>query len=443
MASSAEAYGVHGDSGGGSNSITPLSWIQKLIFIGKIVVAILAIILFIFGAAGEAKLWTRGVSGFDEVFCIIGACTLFLFTKDFYGPIRKLIPPLPPVHILTRIVVGMHVLLVIGQVGVLQAYLVEYVGIAMLGFLGVDLLLLPVVVFDQYATIWATLYVVLTNVKLYLIWRTAFFNPDFTASRTSLGPNGLLAASLLTLPVIQLFIITSRLKRGLDLLSAYTTNMVAVFAHTLHVMDVTALYMTGSHDESAISGDSQYLYLALSIFGGVAANLYHVLLFFPTQDDATPATSNAITAALGGVGGGGGRYTAAGAGGFFDTATSSGGALRALGGRSGKRRGGGARDVASLGASEGTQDEGLVHYLMWLVFFVDLPFGSVRLVSWWVNGGILSSLAAKNLMMITAATHLLIVHSKGADAGDEANQYYAANDDQPSAARARVRKVNQ
>jgi hypothetical protein len=269
-------------------------------------------------------------------------------------------------------------------------------------------------VFENLATIWATLYIVTTSTKLYLIWRTAFFTAEFRTGNTALGPNGLLAASLLTLPVIQFFIITSRLRRGHDLFSAYTTNMVAVFAHTLHVMDVTALYMQGSHEESAISGDSQYLYLTLSIFGGVAANLYHVLLFFPTNDDGSgggSAETNAIAAAFGGVGGG--RYT--GAGGFFDNASSSGGALRALGGRrGGQRRKGGnsARDVAALGASEGTQDEQLVHYLLWLVFFVDLPFGAVRLVSWWVHGVALSSLAAKNVMMITAATHLLVVHSK-------------------------------
>ena len=48
------------------------------------------------------------------------------------------------------------------------------------------------------------------------------------------------------------------------------------------------------------------------------------------------------------------------------------------------------------------------------MFFIDLPFGSIRLISWWIGGFQLSSLFAKNVMMCVSAIHLLVVHSRDA-----------------------------
>lgn len=389
--------------------------------------------------------------GFDEVFLVSGASVMFLFVMPIFNAVRRILPGMPHVDVLYKACVVLHVSLVVVQIAVLQAYMVRYVGMGTLGFLAIDLLLIATVVFDQWATAWATLYIALLNLKFYLIWRVAFFAVEFLDNVDSLGPNGLLVACLLTIPIIQFFVLIHRLRRGMDLFSAYTTNMVAVFAHTLHVLDVTALFMSGSLREVAANySDSMYLYLVLSITGGMAANIYHVLLFFPSNDDDDNGgaggdakamhalgeyfgrNNRAIMMMRGGlfednstgggrIGGGGGDagFLKQGRGGFF------GGNSTRSGGRKGGSKRSGARNVASLGASEGTQDEGLVHYLMWLVFFVDLPFGSIRLVAWWINGVQLSSLFAKNVMMCVSATHLLVVHSKDADSSHqvESNSY--------------------
>lgn len=434
------------------------SFKQKAVVAFKLIVAIFACVVFIFGAAGAANEMT-GQQGFDEVFLVVGASVLFLFVVPIFNALRRILPALPSVDVLYKCCVALHVSLVITQVAVLQSYMVRYVGVGTLGFLTVDLLLIVTVVFDQWATAWATVYIALTNLKFYLIWRVAFFSVEFLDSVDSLGPNGLLVACLLTLPVIQFFVLTHRLKRGMDLFSAYTTNMVAVFAHTLHVLDVTALFMSGSQRSVAAEySDSMYLFLFLSITGGMASNIYHVLLFFPSNDDdddrlhANSKAMNALGEYFGksnraiinmrgglfddnngsggsggiGIGGGGGGATLVARGGMFGGGGGSrrgrrGGGAGA-GGKGGSRTRSGARTVASLGASEGTQDEGLVHYLMWLVFFVDLPFASIRLISWWINGVQLSSLFAKNVMMCVSAIHLLVVHSRGAADHESANQ---------------------
>jgi hypothetical protein len=153
------------------------------------------------------------------------------------------------------------------------------------------------------------------------------------------------------------------------------------------------------------------MFLMLSIMGLIAANLYYVLLFFPGSD--VDKTDVAIA----------GAARATGSRPFFNSAAQLaranadagdavlGGVLRR------PRRVGDARDVASLAASHGTKDETLVHYLLWLVFFVDLPFAALRLVAWWVHNVRLSALLAKNVMMLVASIHLLIVHGRSADRG--------------------------
>jgi hypothetical protein len=132
-------------------------------------------------------------------------------------------------------------------------------------------------------------------------------------------------------------------------------------------MDTIDMYFILLQPSSSFSDDVRYMLLMFSVMGAVACNLYHVLLFFD-MDDGSDTAAGAVR-------------------------------LRRLG------------DVAALSSSEGTKDERLLHYLLWLLFFVDLPYAAVRLVAFVVHGTQISVFAAKNFMMVTASTILVINHS--------------------------------
>ena len=139
--------------------------------------------------------------------------------------------------------------------------------------------------------------------------------------------------------------------------------MAAVFAHTLHLLDTLELYFMGL-ERLKFPDDVQYLVLMFSIMGNVTCNLYYISLF--VKEDTVERTL--------------------------------------------KRFQPSSIDVFS--ADEQTKDEALLHYFVWMIFFVDIPYSTMRGISWAVHTTQLSPFFAKNLMMLAAVAMLMVRHSR-------------------------------
>mmetsp|Transcript_32426 Transcript_32426/g.100303 ORF Transcript_32426/g.100303 Transcript_32426/m.100303 type:complete len:343 (-) Transcript_32426:26-1054(-) len=327
----------------------------------RVALAIVACFCFVVGAANRAH--SIGAAGWSEVFVIFGTISLFYLLFPLYGVARKVLPPLPPSRTLAWVLRGMMLVLFVVQQVSFLLYLVYHQGALCYLFLIPDVVLLVLGLRTRATAVWATVYILNTCVKMCVLWPN-LADGEFNAKDNPYGPNGLKALLLLIIPMIQFPVLTARLAQGADLFEAYTQNMAAVFAHTLTVMDALDLYLMGANRDS-FPFDVQYMLLMFAMMGQVACNLYHVLLFFSIED----ATEGQLR-------------------------------VRRFG------------EVAGLSAkADATKDERLLHYLLWMLFFVDLPFGAVRFVAFLVHSTRLSVFVAKNGMMMTACVMLVLHHS--------------------------------
>lgn len=328
----------------------------------RVALALVAVFAFIVGVADLGE--KIGAPQWSEVFTVFGAITLFYLLFPLYGVARRILPPLPASRTMAWVLRGLMLTLFIVQQASFLVYLVYHRGPLSYLFLIPDAVLLVLGLRTRLTAIWATLYILVTCTKMAVLWGD-LGKPSFDAKENPYGPNGLKALLLLIIPMIQFPVLTARLAQGVDLFEAYTQNMAAVFTHTLHVMDALDLYLMGANRDR-FPNDVQYMLLMFAMMGQVACNLYHVLLFFGVEDAAE-------------------------------------GHLRI-------RRFG---DVAGLSAkADATKDERLLHYLLWLLFFVDLPFAAVRFVAFLVHSTRLSVFAAKNFMMMTACVMLVLNHAR-------------------------------
>jgi hypothetical protein len=321
----------------------------------------LSLVLFIIGAARADT--ALGLDGFNEAFICVGVLALCFLAMPLYTLLQRRLPPMPGTQTIAVVLkVWLVVIFVVQQVATL-AYLVYHLGPLYYLFIIPDVILCALAVRSRSTVIFATGYVLTLCMKQMLLW-PILSDASFNAKENPLGPNGLRALLLATMPVIQLPVLIAKISLGIDLFDAYTSNMAAVFMHTLHVMDTIDMYFMSGVDRNVFPEDVQYMLVMFSIMGVVACNLYHVFLYFDTEETEGQAK------------------------------------LRRFG-----------AEVGALSAQEGTSDERLLHYLLWLVFFIDLPFAAVRLVTFMVHNTQLSVFAAKNAMMMTAATMLVFKHS--------------------------------
>jgi hypothetical protein len=327
----------------------------------RICLALVAVFFFIIGAFDQgAKI---GAPEWSQVFTVFGANTIFWLMFPLYNVVRGWLPPLPPPHMLSWIMRGLMLLLYIVQQVSWMVYLVYHLGPLCYLFLIPDVLLLILGTRTRLTAVWATIYILVTGTKMCVLWSQLSENA-FNSKDNTYGPNGLKALLLLIIPMIQFPVLTARLAQGADLFEAYTQNMAAVFMHTLHVLDALDMYLMGANRES-FPYDVQYMLLMFAMMGLISCNLYHVLLFFSVED----ATESHLR-------------------------------VRRFG------------ELAGLSAKgDGMKDERLLHYLLWLLFFVDLPFAVVRLVAFLVHRTQLSVFLAKNAMMMTACVMLVLNHS--------------------------------
>jgi hypothetical protein len=332
----------------------------------RVLCLLVAIFLFVVGVAGAGD--KLGAPEWSEVFTVGGAISLFYLLFPLYTVARVKLPPLPPAQTLAVVLRGLMLFIYVIQQVSFMVYLVYHEGNLCYLFLIPDIALLLLGMRTKWTAVWATGYTLVAGTKMCVLW-THLSDPNFNSKNNPYGPNGLKALLLLIVPMIQFPVLTARLAEGVDLFEAYTQNMAAVFTHTLHVLDSLDMYLMGSTRET-FPYDVQYMLLMFAMMGLVSSNLYHVLLYF-NKEDATESR------------------------------------LRA-------RRFG---DVAGLSAKgDGTRDERLLHYLVWLLFFLDLPFVAVRLIAFVVHNTQLSVFVAKNGMMMTACVMLLLNHSAHADA---------------------------
>jgi len=57
-------------------------------------------------------------------------------------------------------------------------------------------------------------------------------------------------------------------------------------------------------------------------------------------------------------------------------------------------------------------DEDMLHYLIWLCFYIDLPLLTARIVLWTSHGVPLSLFIVKDIKMITVVLTMMVKHSK-------------------------------
>ena len=335
----------------------------------RIVRVILGLLAVFFLAIGASKNGQRLLHAgeWNEFMTVTSVCTLFFLAFPLYGVARRVLPSMPSTTVISYALRALWVAVYIMQVAGLIAYLTMHNDKLNYLFLIPDIALALLIFRTKATAFFATLYVLILCVKMMILW-PALTTANFNSPNNPLGPNGLKVLLLLTIPNVQFPVLTARVGKGTDLFDAYTQNMAAVFTHTMHVMDTIDMYFILLQPQGDdFSVDVQYMLLMFSVMGAVACNLYHVLLFFD-MDDGTDGAAGAVR-------------------------------LRRLG------------DVAALSGREGTKDERLLHYLLWLLFFVDLPYLAVRLIAFLVHGTQISVFLAKNFMMITASTILVINHS--------------------------------
>ena len=322
-----------------------------------------ASVIFTFGVTGTADRLT-GAEGWDEVLTVIGMLFIFPILLFLYRLVSPLIPRLQQrtenavwYWVLRTVLVGSFIL----QSTLFMLYLVRYNDNWHYFFLVPDVIIvLMMIVSTRLTTLWSFLYVIVTATKMGLFW----FNLEkktFVEKGNILGINGFLAMLMLILPMVHYPVIISRLEAGMTMTEAYTTNMAAVFAHILHVMDSLELYMQGE-DRLTLSGTVQYLLLLLALMGFVACSVYYITLFFRDEE-----SENIIR-----------RF-----------------------------------QTNALGDLESTRDESMLHYFLWSMIFIDLPYGSLRFVAFLVHNEntILSPFFAKNIAMIGSVLMLLFYNN--------------------------------
>lgn len=419
-------------------------------FVAQIAFFIISIVVFSLGISGLSSKITDA-PGYDEIFTVIGSLFIVPFVVIVLRFVTPYLPkPNPNVERLLWYYTLRAVLLFsyVAQAVILIVYMATYMtdvpNRLFLLFLIPDsivfiLMLLP----SRFTTVWSHLYVMVLAVKLGLLWsyldnegvqsgggildgigglgrgfntasstskstsssdgdsgfaisglkkvsevvvalwngdaipysRTAslsdvldyssrtFSTADSISNKNSeLGVNGLLSTLMLSIPMVNYPAVLSKLQSGMSIFDSYAHNMAAVFAHTIHIMDVLEMYMLGVQRQQ-FAATVQYMILIFSLMGFVSCNIYYTSLFF---SDA--AVDRMIRR-------------------FQPTAMDS-------------------LETASL-------DQTLLHYFMWVVFFVDLPYAAMRWVAFCVHGTQLSTFFAKNVVMLVSVAMLMMYHAKG------------------------------
>ncbi|ESL07298.1 hypothetical protein TRSC58_05015 [Trypanosoma rangeli SC58] len=329
---------------------------------------LLAFVMCVMGMSGTSYLILR-TNCWDEVFVVAGTYCLF------YAVIAvcQTTPRMPCVtHVFGAklCVYALQLLLwltYLAQQAVLLAYLVMYVGplcwlflipdFAVAGMLAVTMTLTTSPA--QLMQHWPAFYVFVQAGKLGVLWSVL---GGAIMSATRMGPDGLLGSLMLTILLVQFPVLLSRLRVGMSLTRAYTTNMAAVFAHVLHFMDVLQLYFTGT-EMPQFPINVNRLVLFLAIMGHITSNMYYTALFLKDEETA--------------------RF------------------LRRF-----EARAGDGTDL--IACAERARDDELLHYFLWTFFFIDLPYAVVRLVSLVVHGTEVSVFLGKNFMMAVGVVMLLM-----------------------------------
>jgi hypothetical protein len=358
----------------GQAASEPESTTQRIITSIQLAFSIVASAIFVFGVVNRADIIT-GEDGWNEIFVVLGSLFVFPFVSLLYETFQKYVPfsiskDKEAVIWIWGLRIGLFCVYCVQQ-GLFLTYLVIYTGAASWAFLVPDIaFLLLMTMSTKFSTIAVNLYILVLAAKFATFWPNldqsdASVNP-FADRNNQFGPNGLLACLMLTIPIIQFPVLLSRLQVGMSITQAYTTNMAAVFAHLLHYLDVLEMYMLGL-ERNGFAGDVQSLILIFVLMGLVCCNLYYVTLFF--NDDSVERMLQKLQPNQ---------------------------VLDALGG----------------GAEQNSNDDTLLHYFVWVLFFIDLPYATMRLVAFVVHGTKISTFFAKNLMMMASVTMLLVQNSK-------------------------------
>ena len=256
------------------------------IFTTSPLASLVASVFFVFGILNKSDLLFNE-SGWNEVCTVLGSLFVFPVMSIVYEFVAKRLPRLSKSTESTLWFYGLRIALLCVycvQQGLFMTYLVLYSGSLCWLFLIADIPFLVLqLISTKFTAIWMHLYIIVLAVKFGVFWPNldqsdAADNP-FANRDNQLGPNGLLATLMLTIPVIQFPVLISRLKLGMSMTEAYTTNMAAVFAHLLHFLDVLEMYMLGL-ERRAFASDVQSLILIFVMMGLITSNLYYIALFF-------------------------------------------------------------------------------------------------------------------------------------------------------------------
>lgn len=429
----------------------PNGLLTKAIVLAQVLFFVVAIVVFSLGISGLSSKVT-GSSEYDEIFTVMGSLFIVPFVVivlRFVTPYAPSVTPRRQRYIWYFALRAVLLVSYVAQVAILLVYMATYMTDVSdrmyLLFLAPDiivfiLMLLP----SRFTTVWSHLYVIVMAVKLGLLWSyldagpssggflgrafdvvsvgaaptravpplNSFYNgagqcaavlralwnggpipfsrripldsptalsyvldsssrafntagDSISDTNSELGVNGLLSTLMLSIPMVNYPAILSKLQSGMTIFDSYAHNMAAVFAHTIHLMDVLEMYMLGVQ-RLTFASTVQYMILIFSLMGFVSCNIYYTSLFF---SDA--AVDRMIRR-------------------FQPTAMDS-------------------LETASL-------DQTLLHYFMWVVFFVDLPYAAMRWVAFCVHGTQLSTFFAKNIVMLVAVSMLMMYHGRAAAA---------------------------
>ncbi|ORC84126.1 uncharacterized protein TM35_000491320 [Trypanosoma theileri] len=340
------------------------NWRLRIVRIASLVFTLAAFTLFVLGLSNNSRLIV-GVDGWDEVFAVIGsywfvpaAIAVYHFSSHLSFFTQETETRLSFYILQTLLLLAYLV-----QQGLFMAYLVTHVGRLCWIFIVPDFIVASMMMttFQRILFVrqWPMIYILTQAGKLATLWPQM---NDKLANSTRLGPDGLLGTLMLTILIVQLPVLISRLHAGTSLTKAYTTNMAAVFAHVLHFMDVLELYFTVLELQD-ITSDVQQLVLFFAVMGHITCNMYYAVLFL--KDEAT---------------------------------------LEFLRRFEGPNQGG----TDLIGITEPAKDDELLHYFLWTFFFIDLPYAVLRLVELAVNGKDVSVFFGKNFMMIVGVVMLLL-----------------------------------
>eukprot|EP00759_Apiculatamorpha_spiralis_P053120 PhF_6_TR6106/c0_g1_i4/m.8987 len=190
-----------------------------------------------------------------------------------------------------------------------------------------------------------------------------------TISQSIFGPSGLVVSLLMSIPITQLPVQISLLDSGRSLHDAMTYQMDAVFAHTLHVIDSLNLFFMAFDPLWTFTGAVQNLMIILTIISFLTANVYYLALFVKKH----PAEQNNNNSSMSFAGG---NSSMAGNLSMFSSR------FEAMFTHDGVA-GGGTQQQQQQNTS---YDEDMLHYLIWLVFYIDLPLLTTRVVLWASHG---------------------------------------------------------